>query len=104
MVKAHQRRIVFPGRQQAIVGIQLRLNLLRAAPRLCLINANDADPPEGAHRFAIQHGGGFGAGVVAESQPESSTQAPNSARKKVISINQAPLARRKSTPARLNRA
>jgi hypothetical protein len=106
MVETHQRRVVFPGRQQAIVGVQLGLNLGAQRLGLCLIHANDADPPEGAHRFAIQHGGRRAgvAGVVAESQPESSTQAPSSAaRKKVISINRGSSYQGdKSIPARLN--
>ena len=62
VVETHQRRVVFPGRQQAIVGVQLGLNLGAQRLGLCLIHANDADPPEGAHRFAIQHGGRRGGG------------------------------------------
>ena len=57
VVETHQRRVVFPGRQQAIVGVQLGLNLGAQRLRLCLIHADNADPPEGAHCFAIQHGG-----------------------------------------------
>ena len=57
VVETHQRRVVFPGREQAIVGVQLGLNLGAQRLSLCLIHANDADPPEGAHGFAIQHGG-----------------------------------------------
>ena len=58
MVKAHQRRIVFPGGEQAIVGIELRLDLLSQRLGFGFINANDADPPECAHRLTIQHGRG----------------------------------------------
>lgn len=83
MVKAHQRRIVFGG-EQAIVGIKLRLHLLSQRLGFAFIHANDADPPECAHRLTIEYRRGalWRSGVVAESQPESSTQTLNSALRK----------------------
>lgn len=45
-------------RKQTIVGIQLSLNFLAQRLGLRLINVDDANPPECAHGFTFQHGGG----------------------------------------------
>jgi hypothetical protein len=95
VVETHQRRVVFPGRQQAIVGIQLGLNL--GAQRLAFASSTPMTltrqkVPIVLPSSTVAVDAGSREWWLNRSQ--SSTQAPNSAaRKKSYPLIEAPLAR-----------
>jgi hypothetical protein len=103
VVETHQRRVVFPGRQQAIVGVQLGLNLgaqrLLASSTPMTLTRQKVPIVLPSSTVAVEAGR-----RVAESQPEQYAGAQQrGAKEKVISINRGSSYQGdKSIPARLN--
>ncbi len=55
VVKAHQRGVVLPGREEPVVGVEARLDFLTQFACARCINVRQADAPRRPHRFAFQH-------------------------------------------------